>query len=297
MMMRFAAKYILCLAILFSGSAVYSQPQSASCPLVIKTAVIDGGVISYLEGGKGEPVLLLHGLFAQKEQWTEVACGLANQGFDVIVPDLAGYGASAGFPVSDYPLESQVRILQQLMNGKQVGKFHIAGSSMGGTIAAMYAKQYPNQIQTLAFIGAPMGIISWSPQVKEAIFQGVNPFIPISDQQFDLEMALLFYHPPQVDQAIKSQLVKEYRDNNRHYQQVWDIVNFYDQALVGVPVATPRSLILWGKQDGIFNIAGFLPLKKRYLNSQTHEFPDSAHLLMLEDPQKVIALYGKFLKH
>jgi pimeloyl-ACP methyl ester carboxylesterase len=161
----------------------------------------------------------------------------------------------------------------------------------------MYAKQYPNQIQTLAFIGAPMGIISWSPQVKEAIFQGVNPFIPISDQQFDLEMALLFYHPPQVDQAIKSQLVKEYRDNNRHYQQVWDIVNFYDQALVGVPVATPRSLILWGKQDGIFNIAGFLPLKKRYLNSQTHEFPDSAHLLMLEDPQKVIALYGKFLKH
>ena len=294
--MRILARYVFYLAILISGSAAYGQSSNAGCTLVVKTAAIDGGLISYLEGGKGEPVLLLHGLFAQKEQWTEVACALANTGFDVIVPDLPGYGASTGFLVSDYPLESQVRILQHLMNGKQVGKFHIAGSSMGGTIAAMYAKQYPNQIKSLAFIGAPLGIISWSPQVKEAIFEGINPFIPANDRQFDLEMALLFYHPPQLDQAIKSSLLKEYRDNNRHYQQVWDIVNFYDRALNGESEITPRTLILWGKQDGIFNIAGLNPLKKRYLNSRAYVFPDAAHLLMLENPQKVIEIYGSFLR-
>ena len=294
--MRFLAKYAICLAIIFFGSSVYSQSTNSNCPLVIKTAAIDGGVMSYLEGGKGESVLLLHGLFAQKEQWTEVACALANQGFAVIVPDLPGYGASTGYQVSDYPLESQVRILQQLMASKAVGRFHIAGSSMGGAISAMYAKQYPNQIKSLAFIGAPMGIISWSPQVKDAIFHGVNPFIPTSEQQFDAEMALLFYHPPIVDSAIKAQLLKEYRDNNHHYQQVWDIVNFYDRALDGVPVATPRTLILWGRQDGIFNIAGLTPLKRRYLNSQAYVFPDAAHLLMLEDPQTVIEMYGSFLK-
>jgi abhydrolase domain-containing protein 6 len=294
--MRFLAKYILCLTILISASAANSQTPSASCPLVAKTASIAGGVMSYLQGGKGEAVLLLHGLFAQKEQWTEVGCALANQGFDVIIPDLPGYGASTGYLISDYPLESQVRILQQLMGSKQLAKFHIAGSSMGGAIAAMYANQYPKQIKSLAFIGAPMGIVSWSPQVKEAIFQGINPFIPINAKQFDLEMSLLFYRPPQVDQAIKSQLLKEYQDNNRHYQQVWDIVNFYDQVLEGAPVSSPRVLILWGRQDGIFNVAGFAPLKKRYTNSQTSIFPDAAHLLMLEDPQKVIAIYGQFLK-
>ena len=71
-----------------------------------KTAAIDGGTISYLEGGKGEPILLLHGLFAQKEQWMEVGCALAIEGFDVIIPDLPGYGASSGYAISTYALES-----------------------------------------------------------------------------------------------------------------------------------------------------------------------------------------------
>ena len=295
-MKRLLLKHFIFLALLVFGSSAYSQNSNPSCPLVAKTAAIDGGVLSYLEGGQGAPVLLLHGLFAQKEQWTEVACALANQGFDVIVPDLPGYGASTGYKVSDYPLESQVAILHQLMSSKVAGKFHIAGSSMGGAISGLYAKQYPSEILSLAFIGAPMGIISWSPQVRDAIFRGVNPFIPITDEQFDTEMSLLFYRPPQIEASIKSQLVREYRDNNRHYQQVWDIVNFYDRALDGLPTAAPKTLILWGQQDGIYNVAGLAALKKRYINSKAHSFPDAAHLLMLEDPQQVVKLYGDFLK-
>ena len=151
--MRILARYVFYLAILISGSAAYGQSSNAGCTLVVKTAAIDGGLISYLEGGKGEPVLLLHGLFAQKEQWTEVACALANTGFDVIVPDLPGYGASTGFLVSDYPLESQVRILQHLMNGKQVEKFHIAGSSMGALLRLCMQKNTPIKFSHSLLLG------------------------------------------------------------------------------------------------------------------------------------------------
>ena len=290
------AKFIASVLLFLSCTCAYSQNANPACPLVAKTTAIEGGVISYLEGGKGEPILLLHGLFAQKEQWMEVGCALAISGFDVIAPDLPGYGASTGYAVTVYPLEAQVKILHQLMERISGRAFHIAGSSMGGAIASIYANQYPQEIKTLAFIGAPLGIITWSPQVKQSIFQGVNPFIPISNEQFDLEMRLLFYKPPMIDETVKLQLVKEYVVNNRHYQQVWDIVSFYGASLDRQTTQSPKTLILWGKQDGIFDIAGLPLLQKRFPNSKAYPFSNAAHLLMLEQPNQVIDIYKKFLR-
>ena len=298
--MRFFLKISIYCIFAFLLNPAFSQTQDASCPLENKTIAVHGGTISYLVGGKGPPVLLIHGLFAQKEQWMEVGCAMAKEGFDVIALDLPGYGASNGYPVTVYPLDTQVEILHEwrsrLGKNTESGRINIAGSSMGGTIAALYAKKYPNDIKTLAFIGAPMGVIGWSPQVKKAIFEGVNPFIPINEKQFELEMSLLFFQPPVIDANIKEKLIEDYIDNNRHYQQVWDIVNLYDQALDRSTKRGPRTLILWGEHDGIFNIEGMGKLKKEFMNSQATQFSDSAHLLMLEQSKRVVTIYGDFLR-
>lgn len=294
--MRFIIQYALCLILFISVSSAFGQSGNIACTPVDKKIAIDEGVIHYLEVGKGVPVLLLHGLFAQKEQWTEVACALANQGNQVIAPDLPGYGASSNYPVSVYPLESQVKKLHQFLGAIKMGSTHIAGSSMGGAIAAMYAMQYPNEIKSLAFIGAPLGVIGWSPQVKNAIFNGINPFIPINQDQFNLEMSLLFYQPPQIDSAVSASLIKEYVDNNRHYQQVWDIVNFYDAVLMGGSTYRGKTFILWGEQDGIFNVSGLPALKKRFPQASARSISKASHLLMLDQPQKVVDLYSHFLR-
>jgi pimeloyl-ACP methyl ester carboxylesterase len=294
--MRFFPRLIFFFLFVLFANPLFSQTQVASCPLLTKTVAVDGSAMSYLGGGHGESILLLHGLFAQKEQWLDVGCALASQGFEVLAPDLPGYGASSGYPVTVYALDSQVDTLHKFMLRLGKDNMHIAGSSMGGTIAALYAQKYPGQIKSLAFIGAPLGIIGWSPQVRKAIFEGVNPFIPINQKQFDLEMHLLFFKPPKIDEGIKAKLVQEYVENNRHYQQVWDIVNFYDRSLGSMEMNTPRTLILWGEQDGIFSIDGLPLIKEVFKNSQAMRFPDAAHLLMLEQPKKVVRVYGEFLR-
>ena len=294
--MRFSPRLTFFFLFVLFANPLFSQTQVASCPLLTKTVAVDGSAMSYLGGGHGESILLLHGLFAQKEQWLDVGCALASQGFEVLAPDLPGYGASSGYPVTVYALDSQVDTLHKFMLRLGKDNMHIAGSSMGGTIAALYAQKYPGQIKSLAFIGAPLGIIGWSPQVRKAIFEGVNPFIPINQKQFDLEMHLLFFKPPKIDEGIKAKLVQEYVENNRHYQQVWDIVNFYDRSLGSMEMNTPRTLILWGEQDGIFSIDGLPLIKEVFKNSQAMRFPDAAHLLMLEQPKKVVRVYGEFLR-
>ena len=188
--------YLLTILVFTSSFGLCGEPVLWSCNTEVKTIPAGGATIEYLRVGKGETILLLHGLFAQKEQWSELACQLSAAGYLVIAPDLLGYGKSIHFPLADYKLENQVSILNEFANALSIQKFDLAGSSMGGAIASMYARAYPPKVLSLAFIGAPLGVSGWSTQVKSALYRGINPFIPISVDQFNLEMRLLFYKPP-----------------------------------------------------------------------------------------------------
>src|ERR1700734_777398 len=88
--------------------------------------------IAYNSFGTGTPVLLIHGLFADKEQWTALARLLALRGHQVIVPDLPGYGRSIGFELSNYRLEQQVQSLHTFVRELGIEQLAVAGDSMGG---------------------------------------------------------------------------------------------------------------------------------------------------------------------
>jgi pimeloyl-ACP methyl ester carboxylesterase len=60
----------------------------------------DGVGIEYEVTGRGRPVVLLHGFPDSGRLWRHQVPALAAAGFQVIVPDLRGYGASA----NPYPM-------------------------------------------------------------------------------------------------------------------------------------------------------------------------------------------------
>ena len=287
--------YLFVAIFLFIGG-VGAQTVSGTCNVEVKTIPIGGGAVEYLKVGKGAPILLLHGLFAQKEQWSELACYLSAAGYLVVAPDLPGYGKSAPFPIVDYKLENQVRLLHEFTNALNIQKLDLAGSSMGGAIASMYARAYPMQVRSLAFIGSPLGISGWSTQVKSALYQGINPFIPISADQLNLENQLLFYKPPVVPESLQQSLIADYQKSNRHYQQVWDIVNLYLYEIEKNPPSPIPALIMWGKQDGIFDVVDIQRLRQKYPKNRYLVVYEAGHLLMLETPKEVATNYIEFLK-
>ena len=74
---------------------------------IIETEI---GNIHHLEGGKGETVVLLHGIYARKEHWADLSRGL-NKQFRVIALDLPGFGdnqrrISSGLPIKAIDLTS-----------------------------------------------------------------------------------------------------------------------------------------------------------------------------------------------
>lgn len=291
--------WLFLVVLVLSGSigfvSVNRATPASSCAIVSLTEQVGDGTLSYSQVGNGRRVLLLHGLFADKEQWHTIMCRLSEVGYQAIAPDLPGYGNSKSFTLNDYALENQATLLHELMEKLEINSFDLAGSSMGGAIAWLYDQRYPNQVHSLAFIGSPLGVVDWANSVKAAIFQGINPFIPITKEQFALEIGLLFFTPPPIPDAVVVEKVNDYNIRNRHYQQVWDIVNLYENILCqGVPTQLP-TLIIWGKEDKIYDISGANKLQKCIASRPAIQLPKAGHLLLIENADEVAAKYMRFL--
>jgi abhydrolase domain-containing protein 6 len=126
-----------------------------------KTIVVNNLNIHYLEGGKGEPLILIHGFGANKDNWTRISKFLTPH-FRVIAPDLPGFGESSKEPGNKYTIKDQSYFIKKFAEKIKISSFHIGGSSMGGNIAGYYAFLFPGNLKSL-FLIAPGGVFSSEP--------------------------------------------------------------------------------------------------------------------------------------
>ncbi|MFF0747085.1 alpha/beta fold hydrolase [Streptomyces sp. NPDC004111] len=91
--------------------------------------------VVYERVGRGEPLLLLHGIGHHWQAWEPVLSALSAER-DVIAIDLPGFGASPGLPEGvPYDLDSVVPVLGALCEALDIGRPHVVGNSLGGLLA------------------------------------------------------------------------------------------------------------------------------------------------------------------
>jgi haloacetate dehalogenase len=114
---------------------------------------IDGPIeISYLIGGNGPPLLLLHGFPQTKAIWSQVAPELAKY-FTVVAADLRGYGASSkphgNADHSTYSKRSMAADQHALMKSLGFNQFFLLGHDRGGRVSHRLAMDFPESILRL----------------------------------------------------------------------------------------------------------------------------------------------------
>src|ERR1700691_2963635 len=100
--------------------------------------------------GKGEDLLLIHGLGSSGADW-EFQVRALERHFRVIVPDLPGSGYSPPFE-GDFNISDCADVLWALLDHLQVPLANIAGFSLGGAVALEMALQRPQSVTRLALI-------------------------------------------------------------------------------------------------------------------------------------------------
>jgi haloacetate dehalogenase len=133
-----------------------SQPDSDLFPGFATHRVRTTGAEIYcVIGGRGPPVLLLHGYPQTHAMWHKVAPRLAES-FTVICADLRGYGDSAK-PASNaehapYSKREMARDMAELMQELGHARYRLAGHDRGGRVAHRLAVDHPGSVERVAFL-------------------------------------------------------------------------------------------------------------------------------------------------
>lgn len=91
--------------------------------------------LSHTRAGRGEPLLLLHGIGHHRQAWDPVVDILATER-EVIAVDLPGFGASPALPDGlPHDLPTMNAALGALCAELEIGRPHVAGNSLGGLLA------------------------------------------------------------------------------------------------------------------------------------------------------------------
>lgn len=144
------------LAILFgvSAEAQSQNVKAANPPANFKHAIanVNGVNIHYVIGGKGEPLVLVHGFGQNWYMWNRLLPELSKH-FTVIAPDLRGVGESDK-PANGYDKKTMATDIHELVKKIGYEKINLAGHDIGLMVAYAYAAQYPNEVKKLALMDA-----------------------------------------------------------------------------------------------------------------------------------------------
>src|SRR5438034_5320974 len=135
--------------------ACSSQPaRAAKVPtgFTEPDAEVNGVRIHYSIGGKGSPVVLLHGYAQTSHMWNPIMPLLAKN-HTVIVPDLRGAGDSSK-PESGYDKRNMAVDIHKLTSSLKFKCVTIVGHDIGLMVAYAYAAQFPEQTTRVVLMDA-----------------------------------------------------------------------------------------------------------------------------------------------
>jgi len=156
--------FIVGLAILGTMLLLASSPLQAASTVpdgfAERFADVNGVRLHYLIGGKGSPVVLLHGYAQTGHMWRPLMQPLAKR-HTVIVPDLRGAGGSAR-PDSGYDKKNMAVDIHELITSLGFERVSIVGHDIGLMVAYAYAAQFPQATERVVLMDAFLpGIGNW----------------------------------------------------------------------------------------------------------------------------------------
>jgi pimeloyl-ACP methyl ester carboxylesterase len=261
--------------------------------------------VNYVDIGEGDdtPVLFVHGLSGQWQNWLENIPRVARER-RVIAPDLPGHGRSA-MPGEKISTQGYGQLLKKLLDVLEIERVHVVGNSLGGFVSAELAVEFPGVVERLVLVSAaglsiedrkrqPLMTLArvWA---AGATWVGAQGGTSVATRRRARRMALqlVLRYPERLSPAMAYELVQgagapgfmdalgalldhSYRD---------------ELARIEVPV-----LIVWGRNDMLVPRGDAREYEELIgANARRVMFEDTGHVPMIERPNEFNAAVAEFV--
>lgn len=251
--------------------------------------------VFYSDLGGGEPVVLLHGFGEDRNIFRNQIAELEKT-YRLILPDLPGSGQSPVLKQPNVTIETFAEIVHRIVLKEGLFNVSMIGHSMGGYITLAYAEKYPERLKAFgwmhstAFADSQEKIDTRKKGIHFIRQNGASAFLKTSIPN------LFSAQSKQNNPELVSDLIEA---GNRFTGEA--LIQYY-QAMMARPdrtnvlkQTTVPVMMIAGTDDAaapLDDVSAQAALPKE---CHFHILENTGHMGMLEQPEKVASLIGRFL--
>jgi len=263
-----------------------------------KWILIDGMKTFYREKGEGGVLLLIHGMGGSLV-FDKVIEPLSGR-FKVIVVDLPGFGLSDK-PLIEYSVDFYVKFLAQFCKKTGIDAFNIAGLSLGGMIAALFASKNPEKVKNLFIISAA-GLKPVAKQLKNPAAFWMFSIIMrlfIFSNSWALKMFQRgsYFNPKNIDEKVFRdfyQYMKMPGAKRAWLSAIKNVIEINDVVIRRFSEIKTDTVIIWGKEDKTFPVEYAYKFNKLVADSKIIIINNCGHTLTIEKPNEFVEILKRY---
>jgi pimeloyl-ACP methyl ester carboxylesterase len=251
-----------------------------------------GKKIAFRIQGKGQPLVLIHGLCEDSTIWDEFIKGLTD--FQIIRPDLSGFGESEILP--QHSVELMAESIKAIIDALNIKHCVMIGHSLGGYVTMAFAKQYPSVLTGLGLFHS-------------------HPFADSVDKKEERRKAIQFIkqngHIVYVKQIIPKLFAELFATSNEFLinSLIYKASKYPAETIIGAQEAMLNRvdnseilgvvkypvLMIIGKQDKVVNYDMSLKMMPLPEIAEVHIYPKVAHMGMFTAKEKAAKAIRHFM--
>lgn len=300
---------------LILGIAVFMQiaHASAGMPVSYRTTKVQGLDIFYREAGPSNApvILLLHGLPTSSRMYQPLLESSLTDHYRVIAPDYPGFGHSSWpdhrtFP---YTFDHLAEVMGKFSEQLHLDRYFLFMQDYGGPVGFRMALAHPERVQGMIIQNAVAHEEGLSPlwEVRRAFWKDRAALeAKVRANLLSLEATRQRHvgTTPNPERLNPDTWVDEFYFLNQPGQGDIQIDLFYDYQnnVKSYPAwqrwlreHQPPLLVLWGRYDPSFTVAGGEAYRRDVPDAEIHVL-DAGHFALDLVPEQIIRLTGEFLK-
>ncbi len=244
--------------------------------------------IRYLERGRGEAIVLLHGLFGSPDNWTPILEDLSNE-FRLLAPQLPLDRQPNRQPHAFQSIHQLTDYIKDFFESVGIERATIGGNSLGGQVAIDFCLKHPERVERL--------IITGSAGLFERSLSGGS--IPKVTREFIREKACeIFYDPRHVTEELIEEVLEMLMDRAyvRFLIRVAKATRDYNVKSELGKIKIP-TLIIWGRDDKITPPVVAEEFKEHLEHAQLVFLDRCGHSPPIEQPAAFARIVRDFLRN
>lgn len=253
--------------------------------------------LAYREFGSGQPLIILHGLFGQSDNWNTLAKGFATEGFHVFTIDQRNHGLS---PHShEWSYEAMADDLKELIDDHSLKHPVILGHSMGGKTVMFFEWKYPNIAEKI--IIADISPRAYPPHHDDVLkaLHAVDFSVVKTRKEAEAKMNEYI-----TDFGTKQFLLKNiyWKDSDNNVMD-WrfnlkTITENYNNISIQVPAfkSETNCLIVRGEKSNYITDKDLPDFNSRFTHNYLETIAGAGHWVHAEKPKEFFDVVMKFIK-